>query len=56
MRGVAIIVPSRLKAKRMVYSIPWRASSFDGGTQLARSAANISPQRAISIASQLMRR
>ena len=42
MRGAAIIVPSRLRAKRMVYSMPWRASSFGGGTQQARSAANIS--------------
>ena len=26
----------------MVYSIPWYASSFGGGTQQARSAANMS--------------
>ena len=42
MRGAAIIVPSRLKAKRMVYSMPWCASSFGGGTQQERSAANMS--------------
>ena len=42
-RGMAqMMVPSRLKAKRMVYSIPWCASSFGGGTQQARSAANMS--------------
>ena len=37
-----MICPSRLKAKRMVYSIPWRASSFGGGLQHARNAAYIS--------------
>jgi hypothetical protein len=36
-----MISPSRLKAKRMVYSIPCRAESFGGGTQQARSAAYI---------------
>ena len=35
--------PSRLNAKRMVYSIPRRATSLAGGTQQARSAAYISP-------------
>ena len=37
-----MISPSRLKAKRMVYSIPRRASSFGGGVQHARNAAYIS--------------
>ena len=37
-----MIWPSRLKAKRIVYSLPRRASSFGGGVQHARNAAYIS--------------
>ena len=35
-----MISPSRLKAKRIVYSMPWRAESFGGGgyTALQRAA------------------
>src|ERR1700756_3848003 len=38
-----MIAPSPVKAKRMVYSIPWRPVSVGGGIQHARSAAYIAP-------------